>query len=924
MAEESGDDLATAVAHARQGRALADRHDDRGAVGCYRAALPPAERALAAEGTDDHIRFVVYLHDMLGVLTLGQSWHDEAERHFTAALRLSRERDPGGTDEAKFVNNLGAVARARGDQRGALRRYREALEIAGRIDPPPDAIGSYLSNTGTALLALGRLDDALAFFRRALEIDERVDPAAAATDRSLIASVLIEYGDLEEARGHYAAALAFHEAHDPGSFETARELVNVGYVHRLTGNLDEALRQYLRALDIDQRIAPDGAETAADLNNIARVYRERGDLDRCRGYLSRAVQISRRVAPLSQRTAVRLNNLAELDHQAGRREEARRGFTEALRIDEAVAPLSLETARDLNNLAALALDEHDLDTARDLTRRALEISLRVAPQSHHTASGYGTLAVIANERGAPGVAIRWARAALAIDRRQTPLAASTVADLVNLAVLYTEAGDADRAVRHYAEAVSVVESMRTRAGLPLAREEVFALHQRPYSGLIRALLTRDGPGDAERAFAVAEQGRGRALADLLQQRRLDLRPRGETQRELLAEQRRIEARLHHARQHGRDDDHDLAEQLERVQLRIRREFPAYAQLREPSPVDLTGARALLDDATLLLAYHVDAGFCVAWAVRRTGCAVLPVRATEDRIRGLVEAVLRACATGDEAADGVPGAAELAELLIAPAQLLDGVRQLVVVPAGPLAYLPFELLPYRAGCLGDRIAVSYLPSVTVGADLRERRADRPASWSRRPFAGFGLDEHLPGTREVVEIAAEYGPGARAWTGRELTKALVRRESAGHRVVHFATHGVVDDRDPLDSGLTLAGGAVLRAAEMFDLRLDAQVVVCSACETATGRIRAGEGLVGMSRALFYAGARSLVVSLWPVADRPTRRLMRRLHDHLRAGHAPADALWRAKRQVRQSHPQVYRHPREWAGFILLGDGHPGEAG
>ncbi|MET7403763.1 CHAT domain-containing protein, partial [Dactylosporangium sp. NPDC005572] len=409
--------------------------------------------------------------------------------------------------------------------------------------------------------------------------------------------------------------------------------------------------------------------------------------------------------------------------------------------------------------------------------------------------------------------------------------------------------------------------------------------------------------------------RGRALADLLQQRRLDLRPRDRAQRELLDEERRIEARLHRARQ----DDHATAEheeQLERVRLRIRREFPAYARLRDPAPVDLAGAQALLDDATLLLAYHVDGDSCVAWAVRRTGCGTTPVRATEEQLRKLVDDVLRACtADGDE----LPGAAELADLLVAP--IPADVRRLVVVPAGPLAYLPFELLPYGEGCLGDRIAVSYLPSVTAGADLRERGADRPASWSRRPFAGFGLAEHLPGTREVVEIAADYGPGARAWTGQDLTRDLVRRESAGHRVVHFATHGVVDDRDPLDSGLTLAGGAVLRAAEMFDLHLDAQVVVCSACETATGRIRAGEGLVGMSRALFYAGARSLVVSLWPVADRPTRRLMRRLHDQLRAGHPPAEALWRAKRHVRQSHPQVYRHPREWAAFILVGDGEAG---
>ena len=105
-------------------------------------------------------------------------------------------------------------------------------------------------------------------------------------------------------------------------------------------------------------------------------------------------------------------------------------------------------------------------------------------------------------------------------------------------------------------------------------------------------------------------------------------------------------------------------------------------------------------------------------------------------------------------------------------------------------------------------------------------------------------------------------------------------------------------------------------MFGLELRGAVVVCSACETARGKVQPGEGLVGMSRALFYAGAIALVVTLWPVPDAPTRRLMRVFHRYLRDGRPPAEALSLAKRTVRGSHPRVYRHPYTWAGFILLG--------
>lgn len=130
--------------------------------------------------------------------------------------------------------------------------------------------------------------------------------------------------------------------------------------------------------------------------------------------------------------------------------------------------------------------------------------------------------------------------------------------------------------------------------------------------------------------------------------------------------------------------------------------------------------------------------------------------------------------------------------------------------------------------------------------------------------------------------------------------------------------------LYSGLRVAPGQargeerpdVLYVYEMFSLKLSDAVVVCSACQTARGQIRAGEGLVGMSRALFYAGANCLVVTLWPIPDAPTRRLMRVFHKHLRWGYDPADALSRAKQDVRSSHPHVYRYPYTWAGFIALG--------
>ena len=200
---------------------------------------------------------------------------------------------------------------------------------------------------------------------------------------------------------------------------------------------------------------------------------------------------------------------------------------------------------------------------------------------------------------------------------------------------------------------------------------------------------------------------------------------------------------------------------------------------------------------------------------------------------------------------------------------------------------------------------------------------------RDFAGFAMDEtagmgDLPGApTEVREAAANFPGRAVCLVGADATVAAVRAHATGSRFVHFATHGVVNDRRPLYSGLPLAPGgdtSFLHAYEMFSLDLSADVVVCSACETAVGESRAGEGIVGLSYALFAAGAKAVLLSRWPVRDLTALRLMRELYRELARNAPPADALHTALGRARRRHPGL-AHPREWAGFLLLDTSVPG---
>jgi CHAT domain-containing protein len=185
--------------------------------------------------------------------------------------------------------------------------------------------------------------------------------------------------------------------------------------------------------------------------------------------------------------------------------------------------------------------------------------------------------------------------------------------------------------------------------------------------------------------------------------------------------------------------------------------------------------------------------------------------------------------------------------------------------------------------------------------------------------------LPFARREVEAIAGLFPAAsrRVRIGAEATESAIKQEDlARYRILHLATHGRTDERRPARSGLLFAPGdreedGLLQGVEILNFELDADLVVLSACGSGLGRLIRGEGLVGLTRAFFYAGARRLVVSLWNVDDESTAALMRSFYRRLQAG-APSDrALREAKRELLRSDRPAFRFPYYWASFVLIGE-------
>ena len=193
------------------------------------------------------------------------------------------------------------------------------------------------------------------------------------------------------------------------------------------------------------------------------------------------------------------------------------------------------------------------------------------------------------------------------------------------------------------------------------------------------------------------------------------------------------------------------------------------------------------------------------------------------------------------------------------------------------------------------------------------------------------DRLPNSRkEVEEIATLFGKSATVRLDLQATETAVRQESRNHSILHFAIHGWLDDQIGLNSGLVLTrpelsgrkptreDNGLLQAWEIFDqLRLNADLVVLSACDSGLGQELGGEGLIGLTRSLQYAGARSIAVSLWEVDDASTAELMKAFYRQLQKGTSKDVALQNAMAAVRdnQTNPR-WRHPRYWSAFILVG--------
>jgi len=360
-------------------------------------------------------------------------------------------------------------------------------------------------------------------------------------------------------------------------------------------------------------------------------------------------------------------------------------------------------------------------------------------------------------------------------------------------------------------------------------------------------------------------------------------------------------------------------------LRTLRELPPSHRQSEIAPdssaISIEEIQSRLSDDVTLLEYYMTGERVVAAVVTQNSIGIYPVtvaarmqsvlellrfqfskfRLGGDYAKQFAEPLLRATHGHLES---------LYSELIAPVRPMLKGKHLLIVPHGPLHFLPFHALRHGEKFLGDAFTISYAPSATVFSLCQAK-----VTSEKKNTLILGVpDERAPQILSEVQSVAGILPHPELFIGQQATANVLREKGAECGILHIATHGVYRQDNPVFSGIRLGDG-YLNLYDLYQLKLAAKLVTLSGCATGMNVVAAGDELIGLQRGLFCAGATSLLLSLWDVHDQTTAEFMRSFYSNYTHHGSAAKAIQVAMQAVRSAHP----HPYFWAPFVLVGKLH-----
>jgi CHAT domain-containing protein/tetratricopeptide (TPR) repeat protein len=871
-------------------------------------ALKAARQSLAIREhmAPDSLAAAYTLNEFAPLLPAGSP---EIEAIHRRNLRIRETKAPNSRVVAGTLQALSSVTDAQGDSRTAMELALRALTIHQAQNPRSSDVARALSNIGVFQMNRGELASAEDYCLRSLEVYRALGPAELAG--------------------------------------VAQVLHNMGVLARLRGDLDRAEGLFFQSIAITDQISPDGTYNAANYFDLGVTELER-DLNKSEAYLDRSEEILKKNGVTDgDRWALRAWMRANVVYQRKDLAAAEKLLRKALAYYDEAAPDHPAAGYMRDDLGRVLTESGQTAEAEELLRRALAQRLKYGSGSQESATSYYNLGMLLWKTGR----LSDAEASLrhAIEEYETQRG---------------KVGGSDESMSMLAGRFSDFYKDYARLLLELRREQDAFLILERYraSSFLRTLAQKDlaVPDDVPPAL-----DRERRLTNTEYDR-----AQAEIQKIVPASQPReltdALARLG-----------DLRRKQEEIAGKIAKASPRYGALRYPRALGLAEARAALDPGTLLLSYAVGRDETLLFVVSAgagpgPGLSVLRLSVGEKELRNSVQAFRRLIAWSTSPNELESRARTLYDTLIGPAEtLVNASTRLLILPDGPLHTLPWATLIRDAKPGSPRYLAEWKPlhtaaSLTVFAELRKQRSGirggatvdvaafgdpkYPSTGSSGTGAKRGgengeagevssgepqLDailrggyklEPLPLSRiEVESIAELYAPRSAAYLGSDATEARARSVGSNVPLIHYACHALIDERFPLDSALVFSipekpspnqDNGLLQAWEILEkVRIDADLVTLSACESGLGKEMGGEGLIGLTRAFQFAGARSVLASLWKVEDRATAELMKHFYTYLKAGKSKDEALRLAQVDLLRS--SDFSRPRDWAAFQISGD-------
>jgi CHAT domain-containing protein len=759
-------------------------------------------------------------------------------------------------------------------------------------------------------------------------------------------------------------------------------VVERGDVLRLLGELQTAVELTENGLRLSREIKNREHEGTA-LNNLGVIYKELGDFEKGILYLTQALDIQRETFDKGGEAIV-LNNLGSCYLLSGNLAKAEELYLQSIVLRREVKDRRGE-GNTLNNLAQVYAsgDNHKkaveylaqaLVVRRELNDKTGEaVTLRNLASSHRA---------LGEQEKAIGFYEQANRLAKQLGDRRVEAESA-----YGLALAERDRGNPAKAIETVESGLALIEQTRNELINPELRVTYFSSVLRYYELYIDLLAGRfelqKNEADVSLALETSERARTRSLVELLKEARINIKqgidPKLVEQAQDLQEKLNLQYRRRTAALAQKakpetlakitGDINTLTTDLEAVQVKIRRENPRYADLTQGATLAAKEIQNLLDDETVLLEYKLGETRSFLWLVTKDSIKIhtLPRQSEiEKTARAFYDSITSRDKTKESLTAGY--ASKLSQMLLAPVAANIENKRLAIVADGVLQFIPFAALPNpnsKSGAtafLTETNEIVVLPSASVLAELRRPSAERktpaktiavfadpifeardprlsknskattaakPAELGRalRDFnAGENLPRLLSSRAEARNISA-FVPKNQAVSNVDFEASRENATSENllnYRVLHFATHGLLDAARPEFSGLVFslydengqAQDGFLRLNQIYNLNLNSDLVVLSACQTALGKDVRGEGLIGLTRGFMYAGARRVMASLWKVDDAATAEFMRRFYQNfLQKKLSPAAALRQTQNEMRQI-PR-FRSPFFWAAFTLQGD-------